>query len=176
MKAFNEIQFIVIHCSATKPSQNLTAEDIRQMHTKPKSEGGKGWRDIGYHFVIQRDGTLESGRPMNKVGAHAYGFNKVPDAWRPMSWGVCMIGGVDESGKPEDNFTSEQFQALNNLLPGLMVQAPKAAILGHRDLSPDIDGDGVVEPFEWLKSCPCFDVKRYCSAKGLTRSALKLSI
>jgi len=126
-------------------------EDIRAWHLE------RGWRDVGYHFVIRRNGRVEAGRPLDEVGAHVYGYNRV-------SWGVCMVGGVDRYGRSEANYTDAQYIALVALLWELHVKAPAAEILGHRDLSPDVDGDGVIEPWEWMKDCPCFDVRKWWKA------------
>lgn len=140
-----EIKYIVIHCSATKASQNIDIRDIDRWHR------GKGWEGVGYHYVITRDGRVQGGRSLNEPGAHTKGHNY-------QSWGVCLVGGLDLDGKPENNFTQEQFAALRQLLVSLHAMAPNAHILGHRDLSPDINGDGMIQRNEWLKDCPCFDV------------------
>lgn len=148
---------IVVHCSATRPGLDLGARDIRRMHTQPKPEGN-GWSDIGYHWVIRRSGAIETGRPETRQGAHVGGHNE-------NSWGVCLVGGVSREGRSEDNFTLEQYQSLEKLLKALEANSPAATgprdVCGHRDLSPDADGDGVVEREEWLKDCPCFDVRAW---------------
>jgi N-acetylmuramoyl-L-alanine amidase len=150
----DKIKLIVVHCSATPRGADITAEDINQMHID------RGWTEIGYHFFIRRDGRLEIGRDLDEMGAHVKGFNT-------NSWGVCLAGGLDRSGKAENNFTQAQFSTLRAILVVLKAMAPQAEILGHRDLSPDIDGDGEVEPWEWLKQCPCFDVRKWCEENNL---------
>ena len=139
-----KIDLIVIHCSGNKEGSELRIDYIDKLHKK------KGWAGVGYHFVIPVDGEIEIGRPIEKVGAHAYGYNK-------HSIGICYIGGLDENGKPKDTRTDTQENSILDLLEELRIKFPEAKILGHRDLSPDIDGDGVIEPFEFIKSCPCFD-------------------
>lgn len=124
--------FIVIHCSATKPSQDIGAEDIRKWHL------AQGWDDIGYHYVIRRNGQRELGRPTFAVGAHVQGFNS-------NSLGICLVGGIDEQGNPENNYTPEQMQALSIAVAGLVAAYPGAVVRGHRDF-PDVK-----------KACPCFD-------------------
>ena len=153
MATLGKVDYLVVHCSASKPSQNWSIEDIRAMHK------AKGWSDVGYHAVIKRDGTIQYGRPMDVQGAHVLGYNN-------RSIGICMIGGLDESGTPEDNFTAEQWNSLELLMITLHNFFPKAEILGHRDLSPDIDGDGVIEEHEWLKQCPCFNVDTWWAGRG----------
>ena len=143
------INLIVVHCSATKASHYIGAEDIRRWHVDDN-----GWSDIGYHFVIKRDGEVDPGRPVDRAGAHCYGHNKY-------SIGICMVGGIDRGGEPENNFNPIQFDALLTLIRELKDEYPIDDICGHRDLSPDVDGDGEVEQHEWVKACPCFDVREY---------------
>lgn len=156
-----ETGFIVFHCSASPPNQPVRGREIRQLHTAPKTDrfiwgpytlSGKAWRDIGYHFVIPRDGAIELGRDIEAIGAHVKGYNSV-------SVSVCLVGGIDETGKPEDNFTAEQWRAADLLLALLRARYPQAKWLGHRDLSPDANGDGVITRADWLKACPSFDVR-----------------
>lgn len=111
---------------------------------------------VGYHYVITADGAIQGGRPLNTPGAHTKGHNY-------SSWGICLIGGVDLHGRPENNFTHEQMTSLRMLITSLKVLAPNAEALGHRDLSPDVNGDGMIEQWEWVKECPCFDVREWLS-------------
>lgn len=140
------IDEIVIHCSATNPLHNIGAAEIDEWHK------ARGWDGIGYHYVIRRNGALELGRPLEKPGAHTYGHNK-------HSIGVCYVGGLNYYDRPQDNRTPAQKKTLLVLLQALRSVFTDARIVGHRDLSPDVDGDGEVEPWEWLKMCPCFDAK-----------------
>lgn len=142
----SDVKYIVIHCSATYENIPYDVEDIRDTHKK------RGFRDIGYHFVIKLDGTVQKGRDIDEVGAHVKGYNS-------HSIGVCYIGGLDSNGKAKDTRTPEQKQSLKKLVDVLSIIYPNAEILGHRDLSPDLDGDGIIEKHEWMKECPCFDVK-----------------
>jgi len=120
---------------------------------------GRGWWDpqaemgCGYHIIVRLDGSAEVGRPINIVGAHVHGFNIG-------SLATVYIGGLDKLGNPKDTRTDAQKKTLKlideqwkDLFHGIKTR-------GHRDFSPDIDGDGVIEPFEWMKACPCFDVKK----------------
>lgn len=147
---------IVLHCSATRANQDVGAKEIRAWHR------ARGWSDIGYHYVIRRNGTVERGRqPDNSIGAHVEGHNS-------NTLGICLVGGLNNrTGAPEDNFTPAQHQALADLIKRLLPRFPGATILGHRDLSPDRDGDGVVEPHEWLKACPCFNARDWAKIRGL---------
>ena len=126
----------------------------------------RGWRDIGYHFVIRRDGTIESGRPLERTGAHVKGHNKD-------SIGICMEGGLNDKGKPKNNFIDKQFNSLKLLIDGFKFQfnINIENIKGHRDYSPDKNKDGVITKNEWLKECPCFDVQRWYYGTGSTEEA-----
>ena len=126
-----KITFIIIHCSAVRPDQRSSAADIDRWHRQ------RGWKGIGYHYVVRRDGTVENGRPLCEVGAHCLNHNK-------HSIGICYEGGLDKDGRPADTRTSEQKKALRKLLEKLHQEYPRALIVSHHDLDP-------------RKACPCFD-------------------
>ena len=138
---------IVVHCSATRADCALTTEDLETIHRR------RGFRGIGYHYYIRRDGTVVNTRALELVGAHAKGHNA-------HSIGICYEGGLDAWGNPKDTRTPEQRSALHLLVYQLLQQFRNARVCGHRDLSPDLDGDGKVEPWEWVKQCPCFEVSK----------------
>ena len=140
--ARSKTNWIVIHCSATRGSQNFTAADIRRWHLD------KGWKDIGYHYVIRRDGVVELGRPRNAIGSHVQGHNAD-------SVGICMVGGIDDkTWKPADNFTAAQWKALRSLVTDLTKLYPAAKVLGHRDF-PGVK-----------KACPSFAAKVWAKKNG----------
>lgn len=154
------INDIIIHCSATRDGHRLTFEDCKKLHTKPKSEGGNGWRDIGYHFYVERDGSIHYGRPLSSVGAHVRGHNTD-------SVGICYEGGLDKDGNPKDTRTDNQKSSIIicilmtfNYIRDTQPQRIKSVtISGHRDFSPDLNGDGTIQANERIKECPCFDAK-----------------
>lgn len=150
------VKLLVVHCSATPANRDIGAAEIRAMHK------AKGWRDIGYHYVIRRDGTVEKGRADNVMGAHVTGHNDG-------SLGICMVGGVRPDLKAEINFTPAQFAALRALLTKLQGKFPGSRICGHRDLSPDRNGDGVITAGEWVKECPTFNVDLWWSQGRVQR-------
>lgn len=130
MRIINEI---IIHCSATPEGKDYTVEQIRQWHKQ------RGFSDIGYHYVIYRDGSIHSGRPIEKIGAHCLKHNA-------HSIGVCYIGGVAKDGKtPKDTRTDAQKESLIKLIKELKAKYPKATVHGHREYAN--------------KACPSFDVK-----------------
>ena len=136
-----DINWIVWHCSATPPTSNLRVDEIRRWHIN------KGWKDIGYHYVIHRDGTIGNGRPVHEIGAHVKGHNKD-------SIGVCLVGGLSVHGNAENNYTEAQIETARLLANVLQRMFPGASHRGHRDFSPDLDGDGVISPYERIKECP----------------------
>lgn len=138
------ITLIVLHCSGTKATQNYGFSQCKADHLR------RGWMDIGYHYYITRDGQVHEGRPLSKVGAHSKDHNQ-------HSIGICYEGGLDASGKPCDTRTKAQRASMRSLLTALHGRFPNAIIMGHRDLSPDLDGNGRIDPDEWMKQCPCFD-------------------
>lgn len=141
-----KIDYLIIHCSATREGHILTPEALDLEHRR------RGFRMTGYHYYIRRDGTTVLTRPLELVGAHTKGYNK-------HSIGICYEGGLDARGNPKDTRTPEQRSALRQLTAQLLHRFKgNIRVCGHRDLSPDLDGDGTVQPREWTKQCPCFDV------------------
>lgn len=147
-------KFITVHCSASPPSSRIGATEIRQMHLN------RGWSDIGYHFIIERDGKIVEGRPTNIQGAHVSGHNKD-------NIGVCLVGGVNEQLKPEANYTQHQMTSLSDIIDELMSKyaIPSSNVKGHRDWFGDTNKDGVVDSRDWLKACPCFDVRQWMTER-----------
>ena len=142
------IDSIIVHCSATKAGLDFTATDIDRWHRE------RGFNGIGYHYVIRLDGKLEKGRDVTLAGAHCKG-------WNERSVGICYIGGLDENGRPADTRTNVQKRVLYQIIMDLQREYNILQVLGHRDTSPDLNGDGVIEPYEYVKACPCFDVKEF---------------
>tara|TARA_R110002111_G_scaffold200928_2_gene266193 strand:+ start:598 stop:1011 length:414 start_codon:yes stop_codon:yes gene_type:complete len=129
-----EINKIIVHCSATPRHKDFSAEDIRDWHVK-----GNGWDDIGYHYVIRLNGSIEYGRMVDKYGAHSSGQNYD-------SIGICYIGGMEKDMKEwSDTRTEEQRESLLLLLKTLKKLHSNAIIYGHKDFS--------------TKACPSFDAK-----------------
>lgn len=133
---------LVIHCSATRAVMDIGAKEITQWHR------AQGWSGCGYHFVIRRSGKVETGRPVDRIGSHVKGHNVD-------SVGICLVGGLNnETFKPENNFTAQQWESLKKLLTSLLKKYPKAKVLGHRDFP------GVA------KACPCFPARTWAKRNG----------
>ena len=126
------IDKIILHCSATLPGQRVDVETITLWHKQ------RGFKTIGYHFFIDRSGTIHAGRPLEQQGAHCKGQNA-------HSIGICYEGGLDYDGCPADTRTPQQRTSLDHLLTRLKAAFPQARIVGHNQLNPH-------------KACPCFEV------------------
>ena len=135
MEPRSSTEYIVIHCSATKPSMDIGLSEIKNWHVNER-----GWRDVGYHYVIKRNGEVELGRNIRDTGAHAAGYNS-------KSIGICLVGGMAEDNSTEDNFTAQQWTALLDLIKQKLSDYPDAKVIGHNEISK--------------KDCPCFDVQTW---------------
>ena len=113
---------IIIHCAATKPSMDVGVKEITQWHK------ARGFFTIGYHYVIRRSGTIEQGRDVNQAGAHAVGYNA-------HSIGICLVGGIDDKGRPQNNFTDKQWATLKTLVKDLVAKYKIKEIIGHGRLT-----------------------------------------
>ena len=144
-----EIKSVILHCTATTLDKVLTVKEVRKWHVQ-----GRGWSDIGYHFLIHQDGTIERGRHIDKVGAHTWGNNYG-------SVGVAYCGGVvkksktildKEKGKdksrytPKDTMTKEQEKAFRDLFGMLEVFFGELKLSGHNNHTN-------------AKACPSFKMR-----------------
>ena len=140
------INLIVIHCSATRADREFTEDDLEVCHRR------RGFNGTGYHFYIRKNGDIKTTREIERIGAHAKGHNQ-------NSIGICYEGGLDCHGHPADTRTEWQVHSMHVLILTLLRDYPGCRVCGHRDLSPDLNGNGEIEPEEWIKACPCFEVK-----------------
>ena len=128
-----EITEIIVHCTATRAGREFGLGDVDRWHR------ARGWKGIGYHYLVGLKGELWSGRPEAEAGAHCTGHNA-------RSIGVCYVGGLDGEERPADTRTEALKRTLLTLLRGLRRRFPQAAIHSHRDFA--------------AKACPCFDATR----------------
>lgn len=128
-----KINLIVLHCSATKATQDYTPEQLERDHK------ARGFVRGGYNYYIRRNGLIVPMRPLEQIPAHVKGYNR-------NSIGICYEGGLDATGKPEDTRTEEQKESLKILLKLLKIRYPMSRICGHRDLGA-------------RKACPCFNAE-----------------
>ena len=132
----DEVKYLVLHCSATRCTEDYTEEMLLRDHR------ARGFRTVGYHFYIRKDGRKSQHRMILDVGAHCRPFNRC-------SIGICYEGGLDADGKPANTMTAAQKVRITELLTVLHKLFPKAKIVGHRDLSGTVP-----------KACPCFDARK----------------
>ena len=135
---------IIIHCAATKASMDIGYDEIRKWHVDQN-----GWDDVGYHFIIRRNGKLEKARPEGYSGAHAPSHNS-------RSIGICLVGGMANDGGPENNFTLEQFLTLKDLVNMVMDKySDITEVLGHCDVQ------------ENKPNCPGFNVREWLHKEAI---------
>jgi N-acetylmuramoyl-L-alanine amidase len=127
-----EVDEIILHCTATPQGRDVSAADVRRWHVN-----GNGWSDIGYHFVLRLDGTIETGRPLERIGAHVRGRNA-------SSVGIAYVGGLGLDMEPCDTMTDAQEMALEDLVEELRQRFGFIPVTGHNDYSQ--------------KACPSFRV------------------
>ena len=125
---------IILHCTATPESKHFDVDTIRRWHVKDR-----GWRDIGYHYVIYLDGSVHEGRPLEQVGAHTSGHNKD-------SIGIVYVGGCDAKMKAKDTLNEAQEVAMVNLIKALREEHGELSLHGHNEFA--------------AKACPSFDVQK----------------
>lgn len=151
MAKLGDIEYLVVHCSGTPPETDIDAIYLDTIHR------GYGWRKIGFHLVIKRDGTIQRGRPETEAGQHLKGYDD-------RSLSICLIGGLHESEtytrrgtsfrKPWPDYEEEQLESLRAMLNAWKVKYPKAVVLGHSDINRG-------------RCCPCFDVPTWYSSGNL---------
>lgn len=180
-----QVDLVVIHCSATpsgkwlhgapaSPGWVSPAKTIDNWHAERGFHRGDAARarfnpelgSIGYHYVIDLDGAVYTGRHVDEPGAHVAGFNA-------RSVGICLVGGAERDAR----YTVGQWRSLGRLVRELCLAVPMVpamplypragnGVCGHRDLSPDLNNDGAITSAEWLKTCPGFDVGAWL-ARGM---------
>lgn len=128
-----DLHKIILHCTATKPDQDICAADVDEWHR------ARGWKGIGYHYLIRLDGSVELGRPLDQIGAHCKGQNEG-------SVGIAYAGGLNDRGKPEDTMTGMQEIAWMQLVRSLRILFGPMSVHGHNEFS--------------AKACPSFDVQQ----------------
>lgn len=153
MAKLGPVKHLTIHCAATPEGRHVTAEQITAWD---KAKFGQ----TSYHWVVELDGNRVRTLRDDERGAHVGGKNTG-------NIGICYIGGMDKKmNRPMDTRTEAQKASLLTLIRTYKARYPGITIRGHRDWSPDLDGDGVIEPNEWKKACPSFDVTAWLKQTG----------
>lgn len=149
-----DVTDVVWHCTATIEGQKVIPQQIETWHK------ARGFNEIGYNLIFDLDGKVYMGRAWNKTPAHVAGQNR-------HTLGFVYVGGLNKNRKPKDTRTPEQktsmlqfSEVIRDSFQLFYKKDITVGFKGHRDYSPDLNGNGIIEPFEWFKSCPCFDVKK----------------
>lgn len=149
------MRYLVIHCTATPKGREVSADEIRRWHTAPISQGGRGWKQVGYTDMVHLDGRVERLVDNNEdaqvdpweVTNGAAGYNS-------MSRHIVYVGGCDKAGKPKDTRTEAQREALKHYVEDFHARFPQVKIVGHHELNPG-------------KACPSFDVPTWLRSIGI---------
>ncbi|WP_281802688.1 N-acetylmuramoyl-L-alanine amidase [Segatella maculosa] len=149
------IQYLVIHCMATPEGREVSADEIRRWHTAPVSQGGRGWKQVGYTDMVHLDGRIERLADNNEdanvdpweVTNGAAGYNSV-------SRHIVYVGGCDNHLAPKDTRTEAQREALKHYVEDFHARFPQVRIVGHHELNPG-------------KACPSFDVPTWLRSIGI---------
>ncbi len=144
-----EIKYIVLHCTGASSQQTVAS-------IKNYWKTVKKWKQVGYHHLVATDGLDNVLAPISAITNGVAGFNS-------NSIHLCYIGGANW----KDSRTDQQKNTLSRLVKLYKKQFPKAVIKGHRDFSPDLDKDGIIEPHEYMKFCPAFEVSTWLKEIGL---------
>ena len=151
-----KLEYLVIHCTDTPEGRQVTSNDIRQWHLSPVSEGGRGWKQVGYSDMIHLFGTVENLVPYNndewvdprEITNGAVGMNS-------KSRHVVYVGGTDKNMEPKDTRTKEQLKSLTKYVKDFIINYPKAIVLGHNQVAN--------------KACPSFDVPTWLRSIGVSQ-------
>ena len=160
--------YLVIHCTATPEGMEVTGADIRRWHTSPVSAGGRGWKQVGYTDLFRLDGRIERIADNNEdANVDPWEITNGVKGYNSVSRHIVYAGGLDKDRKGKDTRTQAQKKAMRDYVVDFHRRFPEVMIVGHRDLSPDRNGNGIIEPSEWIKECPSFDVSEWLKSIGI---------
>ena len=149
------MQYLVIHCTATPEGREVSAAEIRRWHTAPVSQGGRGWKQVGYTDMVHLDGRVERLVTNNEdAQIDPWEVTNGPAGYNNMSRHIVYVGGCDKAGKPRDTRTEAQREALKRYVEDFHARFPLVKIVGHHELNPS-------------KACPSFDVPTWLRSIGI---------
>ena len=150
-----KLQYLVLHCTATPEGREVSADEIRRWHTAPQSEGGRGWKQVGYTDMIHLDGTVERLVDNNEDGeVDAPEITNGVKGYNSVSRHVVYVGGTDSDGNPKDTRTGAQRRAMADYVKDFHRRHPAVRIVGHNELNS-------------AKACPSFDVQAWLKEIGI---------
>ena len=151
-----ELKYLVIHCTATPEGRDVTPQEIRNWHTLPKSQGGRGWKQVGYTDLIRLDGTIERLVDNNEdANVDPWEITNGATGYNSISRHIVYAGGCDRSNKPKDTRTAAQEKALRAYVIDFHRRHPKVRIIGHNEIA--------------AKACPSFDVQKWLKSIGINQ-------
>ena len=149
------MQYLVIHCTATPEGREVSAAEIRRWHTAPVSQGGRGWKQVGYTDMVHLDGRVERFVNNNEdAQVDAWEVTNGAAGYNSISRHIVYVGGCDKAGKPKDTRTEAQCEALKRYVEDFHARFPQVKIVGHHELNPG-------------KACPSFDVPTWLRSIGI---------
>lgn len=149
------MQYLVIHCTATPEGREVSAAEIRRWHTAPVSQGGRGWKQVGYTDMVHLDGRVERLVNNNEdAQVDAWEVTNGAAGYNSISRHIVYVGGCDKAGKPKDTRTEAQREALKRYVEDFHARFPQVKIVGHHELNPS-------------KACPSFDVPTWLRSIGI---------
>ena len=149
------MQYLVIHCTATPEGREVSADEIRRWHTAPASQGGRGWKQVGYTDMVHLDGRIERLADNNEdANVDPWEVTNGAKGYNNMSRHIVYVGGCDKAGKPKDTRTEAQREALKRYVEDFHARFPQVKIVGHHELNPG-------------KACPSFDVPTWLRSIGI---------
>lgn len=150
-----KLQYLVLHCTATPEGREVSADEIRRWHTAPQSEGGRGWKQVGYTDMIHLDGTVERLVGNNEdAEVDAWEVTNGVKGYNSVSRHVVYVGGTDSDGNPKDTRTEAQRRAMADYVKDFHRRHPAVRIVGHNELNS-------------AKACPSFDVQAWLKEIGI---------
>lgn len=153
----NRLKYLVLHCTATPEGREVTGADIRRMHLSPVSQGGRGWKQVGYTDIIHLDGTVERLAGNNEdANVDPWEITNGAKGYNSVSRHVVYAGGMTKDmSKPKDTRTPAQLRAMENYVKDFHKRFPSVRIIGHNEVA--------------AKACPSFDVRKWLKSIGINQ-------
>lgn len=149
------LKYLVIHCTATPEGREVSSADIRRWHTSPVSQGGRGWKQVGYTDLVHLDGKVERLVGNNEdANVDAWEVTNGAVGYNSVSRHIVYAGGCDRQMQPKDTRTAAQKEALASYVRDFHRRFPNVRIVGHRELNSG-------------KACPSFDVQAWLKEIGI---------
>lgn len=149
------LKYLVLHCTATPEGREVSSADIKRWHTSPVSEGGRGWRQVGYTDLIHLDGKVERLVENNEdANVDPWEITNGAKGYNSVSRHVVYSGGLAKDGKtPKDTRTTAQKRAMEEYVKDFHKRFPRVRIIGHNEVA--------------AKACPSFNVQDWLKEIGI---------